>query len=316
MHAWESIQTTVDYIEDHISEDISITSLASLASLSPFYFQRLFSRLVRKPVNEYIKLRRLARAAEALPEKGVRILDIALDVGFSSHEVFTRAFKRSYNMTPEEYRDNPVRLNHFCKPQLLLHYTLIDEGVPLIADGIVIEISRHRLAAPQTFIGLSVEEPIDNMPGSEVTGVDGPSALWDAFHQHKPSMQGLIEGGDELGVAYGSNKPGYYQYFGGAQAQDGTTVGAYGARTQEVDEYCTWTLEAGEYIVCSFEAEDFEHLVTDALYKAQQYLFSMWLPRHNLASKPFAIERYANHSPETTAMEVWVMPDTLADTLA
>ena len=112
MHAWEQIQITVDYIEEHLAEEIKIENLAQLASLSQFYYQRLFSRLVRKPVNEYIKLRRLARASEALLDKSKRILDIALDVGFSSHETLTRTFKSTYGMTPEEYRENPLRFRH------------------------------------------------------------------------------------------------------------------------------------------------------------------------------------------------------------
>lgn len=298
MHAWEQIQQTVDYIEEHLSEEIKIENLAKVASLSPFYYQRLFNRLVKKPVMEYIKLRRLARASEALLDKSKRILDIALDLGFSSHEILTRTFKSTYRMTPEEYRANPVRLNNFCKPQLLLNYTLVDENVPLIADGIVIEISRCRLFSSQYFIGLTVEEPIDQMPGGGEPGVDGLSKLWDDFHDDKRSIQGLIENGDELGVAYGGTKPGHYCYFGGAEA----------ISNQAAEGYSTWELSEGEYIVCSFEAEDFEHLVTDALYKAQRYVFEMWLPNHKLSCKPFAIERYANHSPNTTCMEVWVMP--------
>jgi AraC family transcriptional regulator len=82
MHAWEQVQITVDYIEEHITEEIKIENLAKLASLSQFYYQRLFSRLVKKPVNEYVKLRRLAKASEALLEKNKRILDVALDFGF------------------------------------------------------------------------------------------------------------------------------------------------------------------------------------------------------------------------------------------
>ena len=66
MHAWEAIQKSVDYIENHLTEDIPIDKLAETASLSPFYFQRLFSRLVKKPVCEYIKLRKLAQAADDL----------------------------------------------------------------------------------------------------------------------------------------------------------------------------------------------------------------------------------------------------------
>ena len=101
MHAWEAIQKTLDYIEDHIGEDISIEELAKLAALSQFYYQRLFSRLVNEPVREYIKLRRLARAVEVLQNKQKRIIDIALDYGFGSHETFTRAFKETYGITPD-----------------------------------------------------------------------------------------------------------------------------------------------------------------------------------------------------------------------
>ncbi len=298
MHAWEQIQITVDYIEEHLAEEMKIEKLARLASLSQFYYQRLFSRLVRKPIHEYIKLRRLARASEALLDKRNRILDIALAIGFSSHEILTRTFKSSYGMTPEEYRANPVRLNSFCKPQLLLNYTLVDENVPLIADGIVIEISRRHVSSPQHFIGIMAEEPINQMPGDDAPGVDGLSKVWDAFHEGKSSLQGLKKEGDELGVAFGGTKPGYYRYFGGAEA----------VSEKAPEGYATWTLPEGEYILCAFEAEDFEPLVTDALYKAQRYLFEMWLPNHKLSCKPFSMERYAAHSPETTRMEVWVMP--------
>ena len=69
MHAWEFIQKTLNYIEEHISEDIQIEELADIAGLSLFYYQRLFTRLVKKPVREYIKLRRLARACEVLRDK-------------------------------------------------------------------------------------------------------------------------------------------------------------------------------------------------------------------------------------------------------
>lgn len=298
MHAWEQIQKTVDYIEEHISEEIRIDSLAKIASLSQFYYQRLFSRLVKKPVNEYIKLRRLARASEALLNKNKRIIDIALDFGFSSHEIFTRTFKNAFGITPEEYRANPVRLNNFVKPQLLLNYTLVDENVPLIVDGIVLEITRKRISSPQYFIGLIVEEPIKQMPGGGETGIDALGKLWDAFHEAKLTIQGLKTDGDELGVTHSGTQEGYYRYFAGAEA----------ASKEPVDGYASWELQEGEYICCSFEAEDFEHLVMDTVYKAHRYLFETWLPNHRLVTKPFAVERYASHEPDTTSMEVWVMP--------
>nr|WP_308742749.1 AraC family transcriptional regulator [uncultured Anaerocolumna sp.] len=298
MHAWEQIQITVDYIEEHLSEEIRINDLAKLASLSQFYYQRLFSRLVKRPVNEYIKMRRLAKASEALRNRNKRILDIALDFGFSSHETFTRAFKDTFGMTPEEYRTNPVRLNSFVKPQLLLNYTLVDENVPLVAEGIVLETTRRTLLSPQYFIGLTAEEPINQMPGGGETGVDELGKLWDDFHKNKPTIQELKRDGDELGVAYPGTKDGYYRYFAGAESDS----------NEILEGYSSWELPKGEYIVCSFEAEDFEHLVMDAVYKAHKYVFETWLPNHNLTSKPFAAERYASHSPETTNMEIWIVP--------
>lgn len=297
MHAWEQIQKTVDYIEEHLSEELNIEALAEIAALSPFYYQRLFSRLVKKPVNEYIKLRRLAGASEMLMSSQKRILDIALDYGFSSHTSFTRAFKQAFGITPEEYRGNPVRLNNFVKPQLLFNYTLIDENMPLIAEGIVIEICRLKLAKPEHFIGLSIEERIEEMPGGGNTGIDGLAVLWDTFHKRKSEITEIKAGGDEIGVTYGSSKAGYYNYFAGAAADS----------EKIIDGYVPWKLSEGEYIVCTFEAEDFEHLVMDAVYKAHKYLFETWLPRHQLKTMPFAVERYASHDLETTKMEVWVM---------
>lgn len=298
MHAWEQIQKTVDYIEDHLSEEIEAEKLAKTVALSQFYYQRLFSRLVKKPVQEYIKLRRLAQASEALLQPGKRIIDIAMDCGFSSHETFTRAFKSAFGLTPEEYRANPVRLNNFVKPQLLLNYVLVDEGVPLITNGIVLEITRKTLAASQRFIGLTAEEPIGQMPGGGETGADTLGVLWDSLHKIKSSLPVKPEG-DEIGITFEGTKAGYYRYFAGAETLE--TASFQGCDCRE--------LEAGEYIVCAFEAEDFEHLVMDAVYKAHWYLFEIWLPNHGLTSKPFAAERYATHSPDTTAMEIWVMPE-------
>jgi len=56
MYVWETILKTLETIEEHIGETIEIEGLAKTASLSPFYYQRLFSRLVKKPVREYFKL--------------------------------------------------------------------------------------------------------------------------------------------------------------------------------------------------------------------------------------------------------------------
>lgn len=296
MHAWQQIQQTVDYIEAHLSEELSIDALAKMAALSPFYYQRLFSRLVKKPVAEYIRLRRLARATEALLKAEQRILDVALSLGFSSHEHFTRSFRETFGLTPEEYRAHPRALNRMTKPELLLNYVLIDEGVPLITDGVVLEINRRALAQPLYFVGLEHKTPVGLVAGlGRESGVDPLDALWRQFHQQKASALGLDDKAEEIGVSHPCAEDGFFLYFAGAKTDAAIPHG-----------YTGLELPAGEYVVCTFEAEDFEALVMDALYKAQQYLYGVWLPKHGLATQPFCAERCQSHDAKTTQMEVWL----------
>lgn len=297
MHAWEQIQETIEYIEEHLNEELKTESLANVAALSPFYYQRLFSRLVKKPVAEYVKLRRMAKATELLQKKEQRILDIALELGFSSHEHFTRTFKETFGMTPEEYRKKPLALNHMTKPELILHYTLIDEGIPLITDGIVLEISRIEIEEPISFIGTKMDVSIQHLYGlGTESGVDPLDTLWQNFHDQKQTLLGLSEDIEEIGVTYPCSEEGYFSYFAGAKSE----------RREVSGVFMNWELPAGEYIVCSFSAENFETLIMDALYKAQQYIYNTWLTNHKLQTETFCAERYASHSPKTTNMEIWL----------
>jgi AraC family transcriptional regulator len=297
MHAWEQIQQTIEFIEDHLGEEINIENLAKIASLSPFYYQHLFSRLVKKPVAEYVKLRRMAKATEALLQKNKRILDIAIDLGFSSHEHFSRTFKDTFGMTPDEYRKNPQTLNRMTKPELLLNYTLIDEGVSLITDGIVLEINRQQITEPIYFIGVKKDMPVEFVDGlGTESGVDPLDTLWRNFHEQKETTLGLSADNEEIGVSYPCIEEGYFSYFAGAKSKQGEVPYSF----------MNWELPLGEYVVCSFEAENFEALVMDALYKAQQYIHNTWLPNHKLQTEAFCAERYASHSPETTSMEIWL----------
>ncbi|MCC5908860.1 MAG: AraC family transcriptional regulator [Clostridiaceae bacterium] len=306
MHAWEQIQKTVDIIEENISEEIKIETLASMAGLSQFYFQRLFKRLVKRPVNEYVKLRRLARASEILTDKNKRIIDVALDFGFSSHETFTRAFKDAYGVTPEQFRTEPSRLNQILKPELLLNYTMIDENVPLITDSIVLEITRRKLDAPETYIGFSAQVPISQAPVGKTTGIDVPGQLWDLFHSRKTDIPNLLQDGTAIGVSMvGDADDGTFTYFAGGNTKSMESVD---------EEFTTWELPADEYVVCSFEAENFSQLTTSALGKAMNYLFGTWLPKRGLTTQPFSAEKYCDIIDSVAYMEIWVNPVPLKDT--
>lgn len=300
MHSWEAIERSLNYIEDHINEDLMTEQLADMVGLSPFYFQRLFKRLVRKPVQEYIKLRRLAHSVESLniPEK--RILDIALECGYSSHANYTRAFKDVFAITPEEYRKQYPTLNTCKKPELSMYYSVIDEGIPLIAGDIILEITKRSLDEPEYYLGYEGAVSISGQtPAGEVSGIDVPGELWKQFHAAKSEMSHFFTGNIELGVSHSPNpEEDSFLYFTGGAIKNGSVPS--GANMT------IFTLEPGEYIVCQIEADSWENLVSNALYQANNYLFGTWLPKHELTSLPFAAEKYYMENREIPCMELLV----------
>ncbi len=98
------VQESLKYIEENLTNSISLDTLAKQAYFSTYYFHRLFQSIVGEPVMEYVRRKRLLHAAEALLNCDCNIIDIAFKYGFNSQDVFTRAFKRLYGVTPQKYR--------------------------------------------------------------------------------------------------------------------------------------------------------------------------------------------------------------------
>lgn len=293
VHAWEAIQETINYIEDNIDQNLSMEELSQIAKLSQFYYQRLFARLVKKPVREYIKLRRLARACEALREKR-RIIDVALDYGFRSHETFTRAFKSTYKITPEAYRANEIELDNFDKPDLLLNYTMVDVGVPIIGDGIVIEYHIKNLTKPICFTGMKGYYRFQKgkMLG-ERPGISEPSIIWNDFMKLKHRIAS-VKDALMIGVSYpGDAKEGYSSYF----------VGIETVTSQH--QFEVWELPKREYLICSFEAENSKELNGTAVGKAMKHT-RFWLREHGLTADGFFPEIYKTKASDVASMELWI----------
>lgn len=104
------IQQLVNHIEENISDEVNIASLAKQMAISPWHFQRLFKSLVGETLGNYLRARRLTIAADLLLHSQRSVIDIALAVGFNSHEAFSRSFKTHFAQTPKDYRlqQNPI----------------------------------------------------------------------------------------------------------------------------------------------------------------------------------------------------------------
>ena len=95
------------YLRTHLDEPLEIEPLARLAGVSPRQLDRVFARLFGESPRACLRRLRLERAARQLRTTRRRVLAIALDAGFESHEAFTRSFLRRFGHAPADYRRLP-----------------------------------------------------------------------------------------------------------------------------------------------------------------------------------------------------------------
>ena len=116
MESYETrIQKAIDYIEEDVMGKQTLRNLAHIAGFSEYHFHRVFQAMVGDTVMEYVRKRRLAQAAYQLSHTDEKIIDIALEHGFQSHETFTRAFKKLFQMTPSAYRKQEIKTPMYYK---------------------------------------------------------------------------------------------------------------------------------------------------------------------------------------------------------
>ena len=105
----ERFARVLDYIEQHLGEELSVERLGREASFSKFHFHRQFSAYVGVSVSRYVQILRLKRASRQLVfEPDTKIIGIAYEAGFETPEFFSRAFKREYGLTPSQFRSAPA----------------------------------------------------------------------------------------------------------------------------------------------------------------------------------------------------------------
>ncbi len=123
MGEWQKqIQVMILEIDECIrrkeDEALTLTALSEKLGFSEFYVSRKFREVSGMSLREYMGQRSLALALKEVRDTDRGLLEIALDYGFSSHEAFSRAFKRAYEVSPREYRKHPrpVVLRTVLKP--------------------------------------------------------------------------------------------------------------------------------------------------------------------------------------------------------
>jgi AraC family transcriptional regulator len=100
----KQVQPLLTFAAAHLDEDLSLAKLAGRAGLSAFHLHRVFSAAAGETLKRFTLRLRLGRAAVMLLTGKDSVLNVALACGFQNHEVFCRAFRRRFGMTPSAYR--------------------------------------------------------------------------------------------------------------------------------------------------------------------------------------------------------------------
>lgn len=98
------LREAIRYMEDHLEDDISVQDVAEHVHLSPFFLQRGFSLLTGFGIGEYLRNRRLYRAALEFRDTKNKVIDVALRYGYETQESFAKAFARFHGATPAQVR--------------------------------------------------------------------------------------------------------------------------------------------------------------------------------------------------------------------
>ena len=158
--------------------------IAAAAHLSRFHFDRVISAVAGESPTRFRSRVLLERAAYRMTTTDATLLDIAVEAGYSSHEAFTRAFRRAYGVAPATWRRRPARFRieapngvHFHPPAgLRLPARHRMESVDL-----VVEMVEHHVWVVEQLVdraGRLTDDQLDEEFHGAVEGIDGESLRW------------------------------------------------------------------------------------------------------------------------------------------
>ncbi|TQV88242.1 AraC family transcriptional regulator [Aliikangiella coralliicola] len=125
----------IEFIEDNLDGEIAIDEVAKIAYSSKYHFHRMFYAIFNVTPAEYIRKRKLTKAAAELVSGDERVIDIASKYGYDSPNAFTRAFRKLHGVNPGKVRSSQVKLSAYnrvsfqleTKGKAMLDYRIIEK---------------------------------------------------------------------------------------------------------------------------------------------------------------------------------------------
>lgn len=275
MEWMQRLNQSIEYMEEHITEELDYEKVAQVANCPSYYFQQMFLYMTNMTLREYIRRRRLSLAAVELQKDSGKVIDIAIKYRYESPTAFTRAFKSFHGVVPSALKTENRPMQAF--PPIQFHVSM-DGGVPL----------KFRVEEKAAFRVLGVSCPLNKelarnfevIPTVWDTALaDGTLTKLSALQESRP--QGLLG----ISVHHTEN----WKYL---------IVVRSDRKEDSFEEYhipaCKWAI---------FEGQG----TNRSLQELEKRVISEWLPTsgYTYANSP-DIEVYIKADPQEAVYEYWI----------
>ncbi|MCR1848873.1 AraC family transcriptional regulator [Paeniclostridium sordellii] len=274
----EKLNEALQYIEGNLDGEIKYEKVANIACCTTYHFQRMFSYIAGTPLSEYIRNRRLTKAALDL-QNGEKVIDVAIRYGYESPTAFNRAFQKIHNVSPSVAQKEGT----FLKAYPPISFKITMKGVEEMEYRIV-KKEEMRIVGAKALLEKNVEENFNTVP-----------MLWQEVAQSGKIMEiASLMGPDSKGVLGVSACMDYldkWEYYIAVETDKEAPKG--------LEEYtipaCTWAVFPGE------------GQMPTAIQDIEKRAITQWLPTsgYEYADAP-DIELYLNQDPMNSKFEVWI----------
>lgn len=153
------LNQAITYIEENLESGVDYAEAAKIACCSTFHFQRMFSYIAEVPLSEYIRRRRMTKAAFELQNSNIKILELSEKYGYDSPTSFNRAFQNIHNISPSAARAKGVVLKAYPKMTLSIY---VKGNIEM--QYRIVEKKGFRIVGIKESMNMIVEECFEKVP--------------------------------------------------------------------------------------------------------------------------------------------------------
>lgn len=276
----EGLNQVLDYVENHLevtdNDETSLEKLAKIAGTSVYHFQRMFAYFADMPLSEYVRRRRLSRAAVDL-QNGESVLQVSLKYGYNSPTAFNRAFKNIHGIAPSKVQGK----NQVVKSYPPLRFVLSVVGKEPLEFRLEKKPS-FRIVGISQKLGTTLEENFSKVPKMWMKASLFGTVKKIADLQDNPEVPGV------LGVSIPEEDNSWIYYIASASSKNDEKL-----QSTEIPSF-TWAIFSGKGTNRDIQILE-KRIVTE------------WLPTsgYEYDNGP-DVEVYLSPDPKNAVFEVWI----------